>query len=123
MRAAIFRNGDLVVDDIKDPTPSDGQVLVKSLCCGICGSDLHAAKHTPEFVNRSRRSGNRWAMEAFLIARSDAYGLLPPSGDEGAYALPPEYAEQAARDVALQLSRAGVRLAMVLNQALAAARN
>jgi len=64
-----------------------------------------------------------WAMEAFAIARSDAYGLLPPSGDEGAYALPPEYAEQAARDVALQLSRAGVRLAMVLNQALAAAQN
>ena len=36
MRAAIFRNGDFVVDDIKDPTPSEGQVLVKSLCCGIC---------------------------------------------------------------------------------------
>jgi threonine dehydrogenase-like Zn-dependent dehydrogenase len=53
MRAAIFRNGDFVVDDIRDPTPSEGQVLVKSLCCGICGSDLHAAKHTPEFVDRS----------------------------------------------------------------------
>ena len=63
MRAAIFRNGDFVVDDIKDPTPSEGQVLVKSLCCGICGSDLHAAKYTPEFVDRSRRSGNRWAMD------------------------------------------------------------
>jgi len=60
MRAAIFRNGDFVVDDIRDPTPSEGQVLVKSLCCGICGSDLHAAKHTSEFVDRSRRSGNRW---------------------------------------------------------------
>jgi threonine dehydrogenase-like Zn-dependent dehydrogenase len=46
MRAAILRNGDFVVDEIKDPTPSEGQVLVKSLCCGICGSDLHAAKHT-----------------------------------------------------------------------------
>ena len=63
MRAAIFRNGDFVVDDLKDPTPSEGQVLVKSLCCGICGSDLHAAKYTPEFVDRSRRSGNRWAMD------------------------------------------------------------
>ena len=52
MRAAIFRNGDFVVDDIKDPAPSEGQVLVKSLCCGICGSDLHAAKHTREFVDR-----------------------------------------------------------------------
>jgi threonine dehydrogenase-like Zn-dependent dehydrogenase len=63
MRAAILRNGDFVVDEIKDPAPSEGQVLVKSLCCGICGSDLHAAKHTSEFVDRSRRSGNRWAMD------------------------------------------------------------
>ena len=63
MRAAIFRKGDFVVDDIKDPTPIEGQVLVKSLCCGICGSDLHAAKHTSEFVARSRRSGNRWALD------------------------------------------------------------
>jgi threonine dehydrogenase-like Zn-dependent dehydrogenase len=63
VRAAIFRNGDFVVDDMRDPTPSEGQVLVKSLCCGICGSDLHAAKHTSEFVDRSRRSGNRWALD------------------------------------------------------------
>jgi threonine dehydrogenase-like Zn-dependent dehydrogenase len=63
VRAAIFRNGDFVVDNIRDPAPSEGQVLVKSLCCGICGSDLHAAKHTSEFVDLSRRSGNRWALD------------------------------------------------------------
>jgi S1/P1 Nuclease len=58
-----------------------------------------------------------WAMEAFALARRDAYGLLPPPGDHGTYALPPTYRQQAERDVALQLSRAGVRLALVLNQA------
>ncbi|HJU17382.1 MAG TPA: zinc-binding dehydrogenase [Stellaceae bacterium] len=63
MRAAIFRNRDLVVDDIGDPVPGEGQVLVKTLCCGICGSDLHAAKHIDEFVDLSRRSGNRWALD------------------------------------------------------------
>jgi hypothetical protein len=31
MRAAILRNGDFVVAEIKDPTPSEGQVLVTSL--------------------------------------------------------------------------------------------
>jgi hypothetical protein len=61
-----------------------------------------------------------WAMEAFALARRDAYGLLPPPGDQGTYALPPAYTEQAVRDVALQLSRAGVRLAFVLNRALTA---
>ena len=60
-----------------------------------------------------------WALEAFALARRDAYGLLAPP-DQGTYALPPAYTEQAVWDVALQLSRAGVRLAFVLNRALGA---
>jgi hypothetical protein len=64
-----------------------------------------------------------WAMEAFALARRDAYGLPPRTGDQGIYALPPAYTEQAVRDVALQLSRAGVRLAFVLNQVLAKVAN
>jgi hypothetical protein len=60
-----------------------------------------------------------WAMEAFALARRDAYGLLPQPGDQGTYSLPSAYTGQAARDVALQLSRAGVRLAFVLNRARA----
>src|SRR6202162_3649137 len=63
MRAAIFRNGDFVVDTVGDPTPGEGQVLVKTLCCGICGTDLHAAKHTQQFVERSRRTGGRLSMD------------------------------------------------------------
>ena len=63
MRAAIFRNGDFVVDTIGDPTPGEGQVLVRTLCCGICGTDLHAAKHTAQFADRSRRSGGRLSMD------------------------------------------------------------
>jgi threonine dehydrogenase-like Zn-dependent dehydrogenase len=63
MRAAIFRNGDLVVDTIADPRPIEGQVLVKTLCCGICGTDLHAAKHTQQFVERSRRTGGRFVLD------------------------------------------------------------
>jgi hypothetical protein len=49
-----------------------------------------------------------WAMEAFALARRDAFGLLPQLGDQGTYALPPAYTKQAVRDVALQLSRAGI---------------
>ena len=63
MRAAIFRKGDIVVDTIADPRPAEGQVLVKTLCCGICGTDLHAAKFTDQFVERSRRTGGRWNMD------------------------------------------------------------
>ena len=41
MRALIFRNAELTVDEIADPEPDDGQVLVKTLAAGICGSDVH----------------------------------------------------------------------------------
>jgi threonine dehydrogenase-like Zn-dependent dehydrogenase len=63
MRAAVFRQGSIVVDTLPDPVPLPGQVLVRTRACGICGSDLHAAKHTSQFVNLATRAGNRWAMD------------------------------------------------------------
>src|ERR1700712_3013928 len=64
MQAAVFRKGTIVVDTLPDPVPAQGQVLVRTHACGICGSDLHAAKHTHQFVNLAKRAGNRWAMDA-----------------------------------------------------------
>jgi threonine dehydrogenase-like Zn-dependent dehydrogenase len=63
MRAAVFRRGDLVVDRIADPRPGPGQVLVKTLACGICGSDLHAFKHARQLVDVARRAGGRFVMD------------------------------------------------------------
>ncbi len=45
MRAAVMRNGAIVVDDVPAPVPQSGEVLVKTLACGICGSDLHVLQH------------------------------------------------------------------------------
>jgi len=42
MRAAVVRDRRLVVADMPAPEPGPGEVLVKTLACGICGSDLHA---------------------------------------------------------------------------------
>ena len=44
MRAAVMRQGALVVDEVADPKPGVGQVLVRTVACGICGSDLHFLK-------------------------------------------------------------------------------
>ena len=63
MRAAVMRNHKLVVDNISTPEPGPGEVLVKTLACGICGSDLHALKHTEKLVEVSRRSGGVFAMD------------------------------------------------------------
>jgi threonine dehydrogenase-like Zn-dependent dehydrogenase len=45
MRAAIARSKRIVCDEIPEITPGSGQVLVRTLACGICGSDLHALHH------------------------------------------------------------------------------
>jgi threonine dehydrogenase-like Zn-dependent dehydrogenase len=46
MRAAVLRRGELLVrDDVTEPVPEFGTVLVEVKACGICGSDLHFAKH------------------------------------------------------------------------------
>src|SRR5438445_13674388 len=40
-----MREGGLVVDDVADPAPGFGQGLVRTIACGICGSDLHFLRH------------------------------------------------------------------------------
>ncbi|MGH2758146.1 MAG: zinc-binding dehydrogenase [Actinomycetota bacterium] len=50
MRAAVMRGKELVVDEVPDPVPGPGQVLVRTLACGICGSDLHFLKYGDEMV-------------------------------------------------------------------------
>jgi S1/P1 Nuclease len=59
-----------------------------------------------------------WAQETFTMAKDDAYGQLPAANARGSFRLPDEYITMATNDVSLQLSKAGVRLAMILNQSL-----
>jgi len=51
MRAAVLRDGEVVVrDDAPEPVPALGQVLVEVKACGICGSDLHFVRHGEEML-------------------------------------------------------------------------
>ena len=51
MRAAALRSGTVYVkDDAPEPEPTFGTVLVQVKACGICGSDLHFAKHGAEML-------------------------------------------------------------------------
>ncbi len=51
MRAAVLRDGRMVLrDDVCEPVPGPGQVLVGVKACGICGSDLHFAKHGKQML-------------------------------------------------------------------------
>ncbi|MDY7102804.1 MAG: zinc-binding dehydrogenase [Actinomycetota bacterium] len=41
MRGVVARAGALTVEELPEPRPGPGQVLVAPVACGICGSDLH----------------------------------------------------------------------------------
>jgi len=63
MRAAVMRDRKLVVAEVPVPEPGRGEVLVRTLACGICGSDLHALKHADKFVETARRAGSPMVMD------------------------------------------------------------
>lgn len=51
MRAVALRSGRFHVrNDLPEPEPGFGQALVQVKACGICGSDLHFAKHGAEMM-------------------------------------------------------------------------
>ena len=72
MLAAVYRSGAFVVDEIPDPQPRDGQVLVQIEATGICGSDLSAARHTDLFLQSARESGT--SLYSFAPEKDLAFG-------------------------------------------------
>lgn len=63
MRVAVMRDQKIVVDTLPDPEPGAGEVLVRTLACGICGSDLHMLRHAPRMMELARESGQAGAMD------------------------------------------------------------
>ena len=45
MRAAVLREARklLQIEEVPDPTPGPGELILKVESCGICGSDLHVS--------------------------------------------------------------------------------
>jgi threonine dehydrogenase-like Zn-dependent dehydrogenase len=50
MKAAVMRDRRIVFDQVPEPSPGRGEVLVRTLACGICGSDLHFLRHAPSLL-------------------------------------------------------------------------
>ena len=65
MKVALMERGRIWVDDQDLPEPGPGEVLVRTRACGICGSDLHAAQHTEDFVATSRETGGAFKLTSF----------------------------------------------------------
>ncbi len=65
MRAVTMEQGVLTPVELPEPIPEKGEVIVRTLACGICGSDLHAARHFDDFVRTSRESGGAFKLTTF----------------------------------------------------------
>jgi threonine dehydrogenase-like Zn-dependent dehydrogenase len=57
MRAVTCRSEDLELVEMDAVQPASGQVLLRVLRCGICGSDLHARHHCDELADVLREIG------------------------------------------------------------------
>jgi threonine dehydrogenase-like Zn-dependent dehydrogenase len=57
MKAAVLNAGQLSIETVPEPAPRAGEVIVKPLACGICGSDLHAKDHAPHLCDLLHRAG------------------------------------------------------------------
>src|SRR3954467_4404034 len=51
MRAVVCERAELSVRELPDPVPGPGQVLLEVTRAGICGSDLHARKHSDHLAD------------------------------------------------------------------------
>ena len=94
MKAAIFHGGkDIRVEDVPMPEPGAGEVQIKIMSAGICGSDLHPYRgHSPYGAREPHQRGHELAGEIAALddgvldtQRSDLVRLLEVSGqgDDG----------------------------------------
>lgn len=98
----------------------DTQFVVRLGADPVAVGDALAAKITAAQVAAwSTGSPASWSLEAFRVGKAQVYGKLPRPNAAGTYALPATYVKASGPIVSTQLSRAGVRLATVLNRSLA----
>jgi threonine dehydrogenase-like Zn-dependent dehydrogenase len=57
MKAVTCTKAELTVTDLPTPEPARGQLLIKVLRCGICGSDLHARHNCDELADITAEVG------------------------------------------------------------------
>jgi threonine dehydrogenase-like Zn-dependent dehydrogenase len=64
MKAALFCGGhDIRVEDVPDPEPGPGEVVVRVRAAGVCGSDLHGYRDPRRSTARPRTAGHELAGE------------------------------------------------------------
>lgn len=63
MKAMVLEGGKFALEEVAEPRPGAGQLLVRPLVCGVCGSDLHARDHVDHLCDLLHRAGFRGFMD------------------------------------------------------------
>jgi hypothetical protein len=97
-----------------------GTVNVLGTDTATVAKKLDADISDAQIADWSTGSTRSWALEAFALGKRDVYQLnkLPTCAAPGSVALSDTYIKTAQADANLQLRRAGIRMALLLNQAL-----
>ena len=83
MRAVVMRPNSLSVEERPIPRPGPGQVLVKTLACGICGSDLHLYRHAQSFYDMGVAAGvSKEILERGVILGHEFVGEIVEFGPD-----------------------------------------
>ena len=61
MKAAYIQNGKVLVGDMPDPVPCQGQALVRTHSCGMCASEQHFLHSGRNVIDLSRQYGGPYA--------------------------------------------------------------
>jgi threonine dehydrogenase-like Zn-dependent dehydrogenase len=91
MRAVVCTNAELAVLEQTEPVPARGQVRIKVLRCGICGSDLHARHGCDVWADLAVRAGyDRFARsDQKIVFGHEFCGEIAEYGPRARKGLPP----------------------------------
>ena len=76
MRRVVVYPGRIAVEAAEVPAPGPGEVLVRALVAGVCGSDLHAARGSHPFISLPYRPGHE--VVGVIETTGSAAGDRPP---------------------------------------------
>ena len=61
MKAAYIQNGEVLVGEMPEPVPTQGQALVRTHSCGMCASEQHFLHSGQNVIDLSRKYGGPYA--------------------------------------------------------------
>jgi L-iditol 2-dehydrogenase len=73
MQAAVYLGREqLVVQHVQEPSPGDGEVLLKILACSVCGTDLRTYRHGDKKIIPPRILGHEFCATVVESTAADA---------------------------------------------------